>query len=168
MLRSVITCGDPTVQRFRVAGLRFSLRRGLWSACPPHRQHVWKRPEFEGHNTRLGTPNSVRVIVPWGKRRHRSLRKTFDEWRLPAERFKPSTAICSRRAELSTSKCKWEHHGHHGRVRRRTPPKRQGMVPFIADRVQDFRPRELVHIADAYAIRLHKDVWHTHSLIQAS
>lgn len=27
----------------------------------------------------------------------------------------------------------------------------EGMVPLIADRVQEFRPRELVHIADAYA-----------------
>ena len=31
----------------------------------------------------------------------------------------------------------------------------KGMVPFIADQVQDFRPRELVHIADAYAAPLH-------------
>ena len=31
----------------------------------------------------------------------------------------------------------------------------QGMVPLIADRVQEFRPRELVHIADAYASQSH-------------
>eukprot|EP00439_Symbiodinium_sp_Y106_P008770 s4751_g1.t1 len=31
----------------------------------------------------------------------------------------------------------------------------EGMVPLIADRVQEFRPRELVHIADAYASQSH-------------